>query len=137
MQVIHGAWIPDEAGEFIQRGAFYLWVETDTPVTRSRRHSDTADSRERLHPRHLTQTALAAFLQEKLGLRETAPGALARVLCTKYLLLPSAAGAPLPSYELLRYVDEDVDEEPPERADGRVACPGRSGAIVCPRSSHC
>ena len=116
MQVIHGSWIPEEAGGFIQRGAFYLWVETDTPVTRSRRHSDTADSRERLHPRHLTQTALASFLQEKLGLRESAPGALARILCTKYLLLPSAAGAPLPSYELLRYVDEDVDEEPPESA---------------------
>ena len=116
MQVIHGSWIPEEAGGSIQRGAFYLWVETDTPVTRSRRHSDTADSRERLHPRHLTQTALATFLQEKLGLRESAPGALARILCTKYLLLPSAAGAPLPSYELLRYVDEDVDEEPPESA---------------------
>ena len=26
MQVIHGAWIPEEAGGFIQRGAFYLWV---------------------------------------------------------------------------------------------------------------
>src|SRR5262245_45941121 len=110
MQVIHGAWIPEEAGGFIQRGAFYLWVETDTPAPRSQRRSDSADGRERRHPRQLTQTALAAFLQEKLGLRETAPGALARTLCTKYLLLPSAAGAPLPSYDLLRYVDEDIDE---------------------------
>jgi len=109
MQVIHGTWIPEEADGFIQRGAFYLWVETDTPVIRSRRHADTLGH---LHPLHLTQTALATFLLEKLGLLETAHGALAHTLCTKYLLLPSAAGAPLPSYELLRY----VDEEPPETA---------------------
>jgi len=117
MQVIHGTWIPEEAHGFIQRGAFYLWVETDTPAAApSRRRADT---RESLHPRHLTQSALASFLQEKLGLRETAPGALAHTLCTKYLLLPSAAGAPLPSYELLRYVGED--EEPPGRTSGTAS----------------
>jgi len=110
MQVIHGAWIPEEADGFIQRGAFYLWVETDAPVAaQSRRHAATLDH---LHPRHLTQTALATFLLEKLGLRETAPSALAHTLCTKYLLLPSAAGAPLPSYEMLRYVDEERQEAP-------------------------
>src|SRR5262245_41891345 len=110
MQVIHGAWIPEEADGFIQRGAFYLWVETDGPVAaRSRRHAATLDH---LHPQHLTQTALATFLLERLGLRETAPGALARTLGTKYLLLPSAAGAPLPSYEMLRYMDEERQEAP-------------------------
>ena len=31
MHIIHGTWIPDDTHEFIQRGAFYLWVETDTP----------------------------------------------------------------------------------------------------------
>src|SRR5947209_19717347 len=100
MHVIHGSWIPDDTHEFSQRGAFYVWVETDTPAGTSRRRADT------IHPRHLMDTALAQFLMEKLGLRESAPGALARTLCPKYFLLPSAAGVPLPSFELLRYMEE-------------------------------
>src|SRR6266516_3163834 len=39
------------------------------------------------------------------------PEALSRTLCTKYLLLPTVAGKPSPSFELLRYMDE---EEPIE-----------------------
>src|SRR5438876_3845225 len=105
MHVIHGTWIPDDAHEFIQKGAFYLWVETDTPSGTSRSRTGT------VHPRHLDHTALATFLMEKLGLQEPASGALARTLCIKYLLLPTAAGKPSPSFELLRYADE---EEPIE-----------------------
>src|SRR2546428_11638428 len=100
MHVIHGTWIPEDAHEFIQKGAFYLWVETDTPTGTSRSRVGT------VHPRHLTQSALATFLMEKLGLRELAPGALERTLSTKYFLLPTASGKPAPSFELLRYVDE-------------------------------
>src|SRR2546425_5440131 len=99
MHIIHGTWIPEDAHEFIQKGAFYLWVETDTPTGTSRSRVGT------VHPRHLTQSALATFLMEKLGLRELAPGALARTLSTKYFLLPTAAGKPAPCFELLRYVD--------------------------------
>jgi hypothetical protein len=105
MHVIHGTWIPDDAHEFIQSGAFYLWVETDTPPGTSRRRADA------VHPRHLAQSALATFLMEKLGLREPVSGALARTLSTKYFLLPTAADKPAPSFEMLRYVDE---EEPME-----------------------
>src|SRR6266516_4441418 len=105
MHIIHGMWIPDDTHEFIQRGAFYLWVETDTPAGRSRSIANN------VHPRHLAQTALATFLMEKLGLREPMPEALSRTLCTKYLLLPTVAGKPSPSFELLRYMDE---EEPIE-----------------------
>jgi SNF2 family DNA or RNA helicase len=101
MHVIHGTWIPEDTNEFTQRGAFYLWVETDTPSGRSRSNANN------VHPRHLVSTALATFLIEKLGLQESAPGALARTLCIKYFLLPTAAGKPSPSFELLRYVDED------------------------------
>jgi SNF2 family DNA or RNA helicase len=99
MHVVHGTWIPDDAQEFKQNGAFYLWVETDTLSGRSRRRADT------VHPRHLMHTALATFLIEKLGLREPVSGALARTLCIKYFLLPTVAGEPSPSFELLRYVD--------------------------------
>src|SRR6266700_2445743 len=112
MHIIHGTWIPEDTNEFIQRGAFYLWVETDTASGTKRSRANT------VHPRHLAQTALATFLTEKLGLREPVSGALERTLCTKYFLLPTVAGGcpgdrdePSPSFELLRYADE---EEPIE-----------------------
>jgi hypothetical protein len=107
MHVIHGTWIPDDTTEFIQQGAFYLWVETDTPSGTSQSRAGT------VHPRHLGHTALATFLKEKLGLQEPVPGALARSLCIKYFLLPTVAGKSSPSFELLRYVDV---EEPIEFA---------------------
>src|SRR5436853_4797701 len=115
MHVIHGTWIPEATHEFIQKGAFYLWVETDTPMGESRSRAGT------VHPRHLGQSALSTFLTEKLGLREFAPGALARTLSTKYFLLPTSAGKPAPCFELLRYVDE---EEPIEfaLAPWQVSC---------------
>ena len=105
MHVIHGTWIPDDQHEFTQRGTFYLWVETDTPQSKSRHHGNT------IHPRHLVDTTLATFLMEKLGLQESASGALARTLQMKYFLLPTAADKPLPSFELQHYVDEEVPTE--------------------------
>ena len=115
MHVVHGTWIPDDEHEFKQSGAFYLWVETDTPPGKSRRGADA------IHPRHLMHKALAAFLMEKLGLRELMSGALERTMCMKYFLLPTVAGKPSPSFELLRYMDE---EEPIEfdLAPWQVCC---------------
>ena len=100
MHIIHGTWIPEDTHEFKQGGSFYLWVETDTPAGASRRQHGN------VHPRHLAQSELAAFLMQKLGIQESAPGALARILDTKYFLLPTADGKPAPCFELLRYVDE-------------------------------
>ena len=100
MHIVHGTWIPDDRHEFIQGGAFYLWVETDTPIGTQRGRGSN------VHPRHLAQTALAAFLVEKLGMKDTTPEHLARILTTKYFLLPTVEGKPAPSFELLRYVDE-------------------------------
>ena len=96
MHVVHGTWIPDDTHEFIQNGAFYLWVETDTSPDTSQHRADD------VHPRHLTHTALATFLMEKLGLREPVSGALERSMDTKYFQLPTAGGKPSPSFELLR-----------------------------------
>src|SRR5205085_8545360 len=103
-----------------RRGALQRWVETAAPADTSRRHADT------IHPRHLVDTALALFLMQKLGLRESVPGALARTLCLRYFLLPSAAGAPLPSFELLRYVDEVFTSACGERVEFSLtsACGG-------------
>ncbi len=96
MHIVHGTWIPD-APDFVQGGAFYLWVETDTS------HQASKD----IHPRHLMRTALVAFLVEKLGMREAALS----ILEPKYFLLPTVDLMPAPSFELLRYVEE---EEPLE-----------------------
>ena len=79
MHIIHGTWIPDDAQEFIQSGEFYVWVETDGLSGVVRQH---------VHPRHLASSALATFLAEKLGLRESVPGTSVRALCDKYFLLP-------------------------------------------------
>jgi SNF2 family DNA or RNA helicase len=105
MHIIHGTWIPEGTNEFIQRGAFYLWVETDVITSRARSNSNN------IHPRHLAKAALVTFLIEKLGLRELMPYELSQRLCTKYFLLPTVAGKPSPSFELLRYMDV---EEPLE-----------------------
>ncbi len=131
MHVVHGTWIPDDTQEFTQRGAFYLWVETDTPSEAARRRGDGAHP----HPRHLAQTALAAFLIEKLGLREPFPGTLVRTLCTKYVLLPTVAGKPAPSFELLRYTDE---EEPLDfaLAPWQVSCYRVPGIITTLNDIH-
>src|ERR1700693_5230154 len=101
MHMIDGTWIPDDTNEFIRGGAFYLWVETDSIVGKSRRNSNS------MHPRHLAQTAFVTFLSEKLGLRESMSGELSHALCTKYFLLPTVADKPSPSFELLRYMDEE------------------------------
>ena len=82
MHIVHGTWIPDDAGGFVQRGGFYVWVETDAPLEATRRRADAS------HPRHLTRAALATFLSEKLGLRESAPGALARSAVHETLSAP-------------------------------------------------
>lgn len=88
MHVIHGTWIPDDTSDFMQNEAFYLWVETDTLLTSSDKRRCSAEA---IHPRHLMNTALATFLIEELGVRESASGALEQTLCRKYFLLPIAA----------------------------------------------
>src|SRR5260370_7568168 len=129
MHVIYGTWIPADTHEFIQRGDFYLWVETDTPTGASQSRAGT------VHPGHLGQSALSTFLTEKLGLREFAPDALARTMCTKYFLLPTAAGKPAPCFELLRYVDE---EEPIEfdLPPWQVSCSQGSDIIATLNDIH-
>jgi SNF2 family DNA or RNA helicase len=127
MHIVHGTWIPDDTHEFVQRGAFYLWVETDTSQQVSRHGA--------VHPRHLMHTALTTFLREKLGLREPVPGTSVHTLCTKYFLLPTVAGKPSPSFELLRYVDE---EEPIEfdLVPWEISCYQVANIITTLNESH-
>ena len=105
MHVVHGTWIPDDTEEFVQGGGFYLWVETDAPLRAKRGPSHGA-----LHPRQLIDASLVAFLDEKLGIRDSYADTISRSLCRRFFLLPSANDAPLPSFELQRYVDEEIPD---------------------------
>lgn len=97
MHIVHGSWIPDEAGEFLQSGTFYLWVETDT----------ARESGHGVHPRHLTYGAMVTFLAEKFGLRAAVADPILNTISTKFFLLPTFEGKPAPSFELLRYMEEE------------------------------
>ena len=90
-------------------------AKTTTTAARKRRTTGTPEPERGpdLHPRSLTREALAAFLDAALGIRDDATGAVARDIEPRYVLLPSGAGAggvsgPLPSFELLRYVDDTL-----------------------------
>jgi hypothetical protein len=110
--MVHGTWIPNETDDFVQRGGFYVWVETD--VTRSA----SAKLGKAVHPRHLAQEELIAFLTLKLGIRELWPSSLV----TRLFALPTAEGRPLPSFELLPYVEEDEAPLDYKLAAWEVAC---------------
>ncbi|MEB3359221.1 MAG: DEAD/DEAH box helicase [Synechococcales bacterium] len=102
MKILHGTWIPDATPSFIQAGAFYLWVETSEKTRRRKKATDS-------HPRHLLAADLQPFLADDLGIvlpqNQSKNGAIA----SRYFLLPTADGAPLPSVELLRYLEDDED----------------------------
>src|SRR5215217_1371296 len=113
MQIVHGTWLPDDTDTFEQGGAFYVWVETDTPATIRKAREPGSE-----HPRQLSRADLGRFLADKLGLD---PGdrygsssdraeRLARRLDEKYLLLPSVEGRPLASFELAPYLEEAIPD---------------------------
>jgi len=87
-------------------------------TARKRRAAGTPNPKQKLdlHLRSLTREALATFLDEALGIRDDGASVVAHDIESRYVLLPSGAGAggvgevsaPLPSFELLRYVDEEL-----------------------------
>jgi SNF2 family DNA or RNA helicase len=95
MNVIHGTWIPENAEDFIQSGAFYLWVESDDIRN---------NTKIPLHPQHLPEKPCLEFLKNELVLSPLSAGQGTLLS----LLLPTFAGKPLPSSEL-QYLE--VDDE--------------------------
>ena len=55
MKVIHGIWIPHPKDSFIQKGQFYIWVETDEVNSRKIKNQQ--------HPQQLTEQACLDFLK--------------------------------------------------------------------------
>ncbi|MBW4644187.1 MAG: DEAD/DEAH box helicase [Goleter apudmare HA4340-LM2] len=114
MKVLHGTWIPNTDNNFIQSGSFYLWVET--PVIKKSRSQAS-----QIHPGHLAKEELITFLASTLGLKETATQLSQRV-SPKYFALPSANNQPLPSPELIKYLEIEIPEEYEEFQYWQVDC---------------
>ncbi|MGB7087938.1 MAG: DEAD/DEAH box helicase [Phormidesmis sp.] len=101
MQILHGTWIPDAKDDFVQSGAFYLWVETE----QVRRFKQSPDNPR--HNRQLQKKELAAFLADELGF-STSYYDPSKDISARYFVLPTASQQPLPSLELARYLETDL-----------------------------
>ncbi|MEP0903881.1 DEAD/DEAH box helicase [Leptolyngbya subtilissima ST-M1] len=102
MQILHGTWIPQPATDFVQTGAFYLWVETGQ---KSRRKLSP-----QAHPFHLPEPDLVPLLTDELGLKSLDRRPLADSITPPTFLLPTVDGEPLPSLELSRYLEIDIPD---------------------------
>ena len=103
MQILHGTWIPQSGSEFVQSGAFYLWVET-TDKTRFRKPNQR-------HPRQLVEKDLAALLASEFKIASPDYRPLEDWIEPRYFLLPTVDNQPLPSLELSHYLEADLLEE--------------------------
>jgi len=104
MKILHGAWIPQAEDGFMQKGTFYLWVET----SETSKKRTTAPN---IHPCQLLNSDLEAFLSQKLGIKSEQRGhPAAEQISPQYFLLPSSGDRPLPSLELARYLEQDIPE---------------------------
>ena len=104
MKVIHGTWIPGADSNYIQTGAFYLWVETSFSAKRNLK------SQPQIHPAHLPQDKLGEFLSQELGIKDSVV-TIEQNISPKYFALPTANNRPLPSPEMIRYLEAEISEE--------------------------
>jgi SNF2 family DNA or RNA helicase len=102
MKILHGTWIPQLGEEFIQQGAFYLWVET-TEQKQFRQPTQR-------HPRQSAAADLATLLSTELGIKPPLPRQIQDLISPQYFLLPTVDNQPLPSLELSRYLEEELPE---------------------------
>ncbi|MCG9890457.1 MAG: DEAD/DEAH box helicase [Thermosynechococcaceae cyanobacterium MS004] len=104
MKLLHGTWIPQAEGDFVQGGAFFLWVETTEPGKQPK-------SPHNIHPSQLLQKDLEPFLAQALGIKsDLRQYPVAERIVPQYFLLPSQGNRPLPSLELARYLEQEIPE---------------------------
>ena len=103
MNILHGTWMPEATEEFVQPGSFYVWVETTEKFKAGKMPTPRGDR----HPLQLPAAELAAFLQGEVGMKSNS---LSAEMAPRYFLLPSAETGPLPSLELVRYLEQDNPE---------------------------
>jgi SNF2 family DNA or RNA helicase len=109
MRILHGTWIPDEPSDFTRAGAFYVWVEIPAVKKRQKKSS--------IHPGHLAQSELEAFLVEQLGITVSQSQLQAR-----YFILPTIVDRPLPSPELSRYLEDETPEDEYTLQSWKIDC---------------
>jgi SNF2 family DNA or RNA helicase len=119
MKILHGTWIPDVEEDFIQRGNFYIWVESTesqapTP-TRKGRSLKQPKVAEDTHTYALREQDLKHFLLNDLGIKDDLLLEAVRrdretAIFPKYFLLPTADRCALPSLELARYLETEIPE---------------------------
>ena len=114
MKIVHGTWIPNAETDFIQSGSFYLWIET--PILKNK-----LDPKQQIHPGHLAKGDLINFLAQELGIKEPVPQLNQRI-SSKYFALPTADNQPLPSPELIKYLEIETPEEYTEFQYWQVDC---------------
>ncbi len=107
MKIIHGTWIPQSGTDFVQAGAFYLWVETDITAKGKQK---SAPSNANRHPQHLAAAELQEFLTDSLSISAVNSQHLPEVFTSQYFLLPSHENSPLPSLELARYLEVELPD---------------------------
>jgi len=130
MKILHGTWIPQGERDFIQNGGFYLWVETSDPP-KSRKKQPT-----NRHPGQLTGDEFSAFLVNDLGMApRSAKISISIEILPKYFILPSSYGVPLPSVELLRYLEAEP-EEPSQWQAWEIDCYQVKSVIKVLRDLH-
>jgi SNF2 family DNA or RNA helicase len=101
MKILHGTWIPEPTTDFIQAGAFYLWVEINiNPRLRS----------QHVHPGHLKGSDLATFLANELDLKLALNWKRNQLISPKHFLLPTVDHTPIPSLEAFRFLEKDPPE---------------------------
>ena len=115
MKVIHGTWIPDAEDNYIQPGSFYLWVETLPSAKRKKK------SQHQIHPAQLSRDKLEAFLSQELGIKDPSLNIQQRII-SRYFALPTANNKPLPSPELIRYLEVEISEEYEEFQYWQIDC---------------
>ncbi|QLE59729.1 DEAD/DEAH box helicase [Nostoc sp. TCL26-01] len=114
MRILHGTWIANEETDFIQSGSFYLWVET--PV-----FPKTHTNSQQIHPGHLAKDELINFLVQELGIKEPS-SQLSQRVSAKYFALPTANNQPLPSPELIKYLEIELTDSYEEFQYWQVDC---------------
>ncbi|MGC1218673.1 MAG: DEAD/DEAH box helicase [Phormidesmis sp.] len=119
MKILHGSWIPDAHTNFVQTGAFYLWVETAqhspeataNTSTNKETSSPASNKKDFEAPHYLGKADLAAFLTEELGFQGAGSKKdVGADISVRFFELPTAQQQPLPSLELARYLETDLPE---------------------------
>jgi len=103
MYVIHGTWIPEETNEYINKGKFSLWIETDEIKSQQKFKN--------IHPSHLSKQKLNQFFTEVFQISSILKEQFKRNEELKYFILPSQKNIPLFSFELLRYQSKNIPSD--------------------------